>query len=337
MQLRSFLTPRFYRRRFFAMGTSVTVTIEGRRHHLADAAISEVRQQLVAFGRDAWAWGPGALADFNRRLGAGERAAIPAGLLPLFRRAWAIRQATQGRFEPRVAALVRLWGFDDTARTRRAPPAATEISSVLAALHGAPAYDGGEHYGPAAGVGWDFGALGKGYIVDLILDRLVHLGFEQVSVDAGGHVCVRNARGRRPWRIGIRDPRAAGEDEPPLASLEVRNAAVVTHADDQRYFEHGGRRYAHLLDARTGWPVQGLQSLTVVHPDGSLADAVGAALFVAGPAGWRSLAEELGMTQVLAVLADGTVQLTGEMEKLVRAGPDLCAQRKHLASARACG
>jgi thiamine biosynthesis lipoprotein len=327
MHFRHWLAPRAHRRRFLAMGTSITVTLNTRQRGPADAAIREVQQQLIAFGRDAWAWGPGALADFNRRLSAGERATIPPQLLPLFRRAWSIHQATQGRFEPRLAALVRLWGFDDPARTRTTPPDAAEIARLLAALQRAPAYDGGEHYGPAPDLGWDFGALGKGYIVDLVLDRLVALGYEQLSVDAGGHVGLRGLNGDRPWRIGIRDPRAAAEDAPPLVSLDACDEAVVTHADDQRYFEHAGRRYAHLLDAKDGWPVHGLQSLTVVHRDGALADAAGAALFVAGPSGWPALAQELGIRRVLAVLADGSVQVSHELEKTMRVRPGLRVQR----------
>lgn len=321
------LGPRLHRRRFMAMGTSITITLNVRQYGAADAAISEVQLQLVLFGRDAWAWGPGALADFNRRLGAGERACIPASLLPLFRKAWSIHQATQGRFEPRVAALVRLWGFDDAARTRTTPPDADEITRLLAAMHRAPPYDGGGHYGPAPDVAWDLGALGKGYIVDLVLDHLVQRGFSQASVDAGGHVGVRGLNGDRPWRIGIRDPRAADDEVPPLVSLDACDEAVVTHADDQRYFEHGGRRYAHLLDARTGWPVCGLQSLTVVHRDGGLADAGGAALFVAGPAGWQALAQKLGISRVLAVLADGRVQVTQELAEVMRPRPGLSVQR----------
>ncbi len=312
------LAPKFHRRHFIAMGTRISITINERQCALTDFAIGEVQQQLIAFGRDAWAWGPGALADFNRQLSVGGQATIPVSLRPLFRKAWSIHQATEGHFEPRIAALVRLWGFDDAARTRSTPPDATEITRLLTAMQSAPAYDGGDHYGPAPAVGWDFGALGKGYIVDRVLDHLTQLGFRQVSVDAGGHIGLRGLNGDRPWRIGIRDPRAAGEAVPPLVSLDACEEAVVTHADDQRYFEHGGLRYAHLLNAKTGWPVHGLQSLTVVHHDGCIADAAGAALFVAGATGWQALAQKLDLSRVFAVLADGTVQVTRALAPVLR-------------------
>ncbi|HET8882726.1 MAG TPA: FAD:protein FMN transferase, partial [Solimonas sp.] len=88
-----------------------------------------------------------------------------------------------------------------------------------------------------------------------------------------------------------------------LATLDASDEAVITHGDDQRYFEFDRRRYSHLLDPRSGWPAQGLRSLTVVHRDASIADAAGGALFVAGAAGWRRLAARMKIDQVL-VLTD---------------------------------
>ena len=125
-----------YRQRFLAMGTTVSVTVVSNRRSRreVDEVMTRVQQALIAFGREAWAWGPGALSVFNQRLLAGERAEVPASLRDLFDKAWAIHEATAGLFDPRVAALVRLWGFDDPARLRSAPPLAGEIETVMAAL-----------------------------------------------------------------------------------------------------------------------------------------------------------------------------------------------------------
>jgi thiamine biosynthesis lipoprotein len=232
---------------------------------------------------------------------------------PLFACAWDLRQATGGLFEPRVAALVRLWGFDDIARLRSAPPSAAEIEQRLADLRAAPPYDGSGHYGPAPGIGWDFGGIAKGYVVDLALQELERLGFTDATVDAGGNLAVRGARPERPWHIGIRKPLAPHEDiDAPslLAALDARDEAVNTHGDDQRFFIHEGRRYAHILHPATGRPVHGLRSLTVVHRDGAMAEAGGAALFVAGPQQWPGLAAQLGLAQLMAVDDDGRVTAT---------------------------
>jgi thiamine biosynthesis lipoprotein len=278
---------------FLAMGTAILVTVEtGEESHGAAAqqAIADIQKLLVEFGREAWAWGDGALADFNRQLIAGAAAQIPPLLQELFARAWEIRQASDGLFEPRIGALVQLWGFDDPQHLRAAPPAPQEIAALLEALHSAPRHNDAASYGPAAAVAWDFGGIGKGYIVDLALDWLRNRGFVNAMINAGGNVAVRGSRGDRPWHVGLRDPRSAPDLPHLLASLEVRDESIVTHGDDQRYFEHQGRRYSHILHPRSGEPSCGLRSLTVVHHDGTLADGGGAALFVAGREGWPALA-----------------------------------------------
>ncbi|WP_439640335.1 FAD:protein FMN transferase [Nevskia sp.] len=301
-----------YRQRFLAMGTEVLMTVAADRRSKAavEQAMNSARHLLIDFGREAWAWGEGALAQLNRRQAAGQVVNIPPSLHGLFAKAWEIHRSSGGLFEPRVAALVRLWGFDDPARLRSAPPDAGEIAALRAALAVAPDYDGGPQYGPAPQTGWDFGALGKGYIVDRAIDSLRAAGFGDVSIDTGGHVATRGTRDNRPWRTGLRDPFEQGEQAYVLASLQAGDASVVTHGDDQRGFEFEGRRYSHLLDPASGWPVQGMRALTVVHADGALADAAGAALFVAGRERWPALARELGLNRVLALHADGSACAT---------------------------
>ncbi|MGQ0697851.1 MAG: FAD:protein FMN transferase [Panacagrimonas sp.] len=307
---------------FFAMGTDVSITVAaaGHRNRRGDAAeaIAEVERAMQEFGKHWWAWGAGALARINADLAAGGAAEIPVWMRPLFARAWAMRQATGGLFEPRIASLVRLWGFHDMAGLRDMPPEGAQIDAALKAIRGAPAYDGGASYGPAPQVGWDFGGIGKGWIVDLALDLLRERGFADAIVDAGGNLAVRGGRAERPWRIGIRDPRSTAEQASVIATLAARDEAVNTHGDDQRFFEFNGVRYAHLLDPTTGWPARGLCSLTVVHRDGTLAEAGGAALFVAGVHGWPRLARKLGLHQVLAVTDEGEVQVTAALAARIK-------------------
>ncbi|MDB5969763.1 MAG: FAD:protein transferase [Hydrocarboniphaga sp.] len=332
--MRSLFTPRtLVRHSFLAMGTDVMVTLAPRRRHLikkAREAIVDVQIMIREFGRDGWAWGDGELGTFNRRLAAGERVAIPPALKPIFDRAWAIRQASDGHYEPRIAGLVHLWGFDDLARLRQQPPNRAEIDDRIAAMHRAPAYEAGSaHYGPAPQTGWDFGGIAKGYIVDRALDLLREAGFGDATVDAGGNVSARGRKHDRSWLIGIRKPLDLGDDpDTPslLAVLAADNEAVNTHGDDQRFFIHEGRRYAHLLDPRSGDPVEGLRSLTVVHHDGMLAEAGGAALFVAGPGAWPALAAKLGIDQVLAVHTDGRVMATPALARRLRAEPGVVIQ-----------
>ena len=309
------------RRVFFAMGTEISLSLvisEPEEIEAAELAILEMKAILDRFGEQWWPWSGGQLSQFNAQLERGESASIPQDMQALFCRAWALHEATGGAFDPRVAPLVKLWGFHDFAATPEAPPDADMVRDYLHKLSLAPAYQGGDTYGPAPGIGWDFGGIGKGWIVDQVLGQLAQRTFRDVIIDAGGNLAVRGSCGRRSWRIGIRVPDSNPASPELLASLDARDEAVNTHGDDQRFFMHQGRRYGHILNPWTGEPASGLRSVTVVHADGSLAEAGGAALFVAGPQHWQALAQQLNLEQVLVVHDSGQVEATRALYKRIR-------------------
>ena len=123
----------------------------------------------------------------------------------------------------------------------------------------------------------DFGGIGKEYAADRAAAIVVDLGGEHGLVNLGGDVRVigPHADGQ-PWRVAVQDPR--GEPGVTIAHLNVPHGAMATSGDYERFFIHEGRRYSHLLDPRTGWPVEHWRSVSVVAP---LAIAAGACATVA--------------------------------------------------------
>lgn len=313
--------PRLVEREFFALGTLVSISVylqDASQAAAAEAAINEAQLWLERFERRHRPWGEGELADLNRALLRGEQAVIPGELRPLFERSVELSKASGGLFEPRIGALVKLWGFDEETHLRSTPPPADDIVGLMQKLRAAPATLSACNphpacYGAAAGVQWDFGAIAKGLAAQELVGQLAAAGFANTIVNAGGNLVFSGQRGERSWRIGIRHPRAPGARtlatfaprEPPQAAL-----AVVTSGDYERYFEHEGRRYHHILDPRTGAPARGLISATVFAHDGALADAAATALIVAGPAHWRDTARRMGVDQALVVDESGAVQVT---------------------------
>jgi thiamine biosynthesis lipoprotein len=124
----------------------------------------------------------------------------------------------------------------------------------------------------------DLGGIAKGYGVDRAVEALQRAGVTQALVNVGGDLyALGNAEDGGPWRIGIRSPeepgRLAGE-------LEVRDAAVATSGDYLQFFQHGGRRYHHLLDPVTGAPrLTAVHSLTIQATTCLVADAAATALY----------------------------------------------------------
>jgi thiamine biosynthesis lipoprotein len=110
----------------------------------------------------------------------------------------------------------------------------------------------------------DLGGFGKEYAADRAAGVLAERGLRHALVNLGGDVRVLGPQADgRPWRVAIQHPRRA---DALLADVEVRDGAVATSGDYERGFERDGVRYSHVLDPRTGWPVAGPQSVTVLAP-----------------------------------------------------------------------
>ena len=103
-----------------------------------------------------------------------------------------------------------------------------------------------------------------------------------------------------------------------MAAIEVSgDESVFTSGNYERYNEHEGVRYAHILDPRTGRPVVGITSVTVIHDNGAEADAAATALVVAGADGWWETARAMGIRYAMVVEENGTVHLNPAMRDRV--------------------
>ena len=160
----------------------------------------------------------------------------------------------------------------------------------------------------------ELGAVAKGYTGDRLAQLMAELGVESAIFSLGGNV---QAVGSKPdgssWRVAIQDPDGQGN----LAIVEVADKAVVTSGGYQRYFEQDGVTYWHILDPDTAAPARtGLQSVTVIGPEGLVCDGLSTALFVLGEeqgmAFWRDH-PELGV-ELVFVREDGSVAITAGLE-----------------------
>ena len=288
------------RHRFMAMGTLVDVTVYSVAEEQALDAARAVEALFNELHHEWDPWGEGELGRANRALAAGEPAELGDDLGALLAEALELSRETGGLFDPGIGALVRLWGFHRSEAVPDAPPPAAEIEAVLA----------GEEP-----VQFDLGGFLKGVAVDRGIELLRAHGIEHAIVNAGGDLRAIGRRGERPWRIGIRAARDPAEI---VAAVEIRDdETVFTSGDYERFFDYGGRRYHHVLDPRSGFPTEGIASVTVMHESAGRADAAATALMVAGPGDWPELAAALGLERVMVVLEDGRIEVTEHMAERV--------------------
>ena len=239
-------------------------------------------------------------STINRNAG-GDVVGIDAETVALLRYADRCHALSEGRFDLTSGVLRRAWDFK--CRPPRVP-ADAEIAALLERV-GWARVEWDEHSIrlPEAGMEIDFGGVGKEYAADRAAALLREHGIVNALVNLAGDVRVLGTRSDgTPWRIGIQHPR---DPRGIVATIEVSDGAVATSGDYERYFEVDGRRYCHLLDARTGYPVTHWQSVSVVADLATLAGSYAtlAMLFAADAPSFLARED----AHYLAIAADGTM------------------------------
>lgn len=226
------------------------------------------------------AWAPGsALSRFNDAP-SGTWHVLPPGLRTVLHCALATAAETGGAFDPTIAPLTGIWGFGPVP----VPPGLPD-TMLLAAARARCGYhrlriDEGRAFQPGL-LGLDVSGIGKGHAVDRVAERLQGIGIASLLVEIGGELRGHGVKpDGMPWWVELETPPGAG-----IATFRValHDCAVATSGDYRRFFEIGGRRYAHTIDPRTGWPAgTGLASVTVLDGSCMRADARATALTVLG-------------------------------------------------------
>jgi thiamine biosynthesis lipoprotein len=154
------------------------------------------------------------------------------------------------------------------------------------------------------GVRINVGGIAKGWVVEHAAVLLRARGIEHALLNAGGDTRVIGDRRGQPWVVAIRHPRAADEV---VTRLPLVDEAISTSGDYERYFEENGRRYHHIINPATGQPTEGILTVTVIGPDGTLTDGLATTIFVLGAAKGLELVEAYPGYETIIVDAAGKV------------------------------
>lgn len=266
---------------FTAMGTFAGMTLANPDAELEEPAFQamrdafrEVEENLSVFLETS---------DIYRlnRCGGESVAVSPMtrGALEAAARHW---RMTKGAFDVTIGPFMRLWGFRGGSKPEAEPGAEALAAAMRLTGMNLLEVSGDGARLAREGAAVDLGGMAKGYAVDLCCERLEALGVADALVDLGGNIkCLGLAPGNEAWRIGVQSPFAGGSL---LGTLSLSNGmATATSGNYERFLEIAGRRYAHIMDPRTGRPAQGMAGVTVVCDSAGDADVLSTALFVLGP------------------------------------------------------
>ena len=277
------------------MGTSVAVELwtsdveQGRA--LTRAVLDEMRRidRLMSSYRSG-----SELSRINQAAANGP-VTVSTELLALIKRALDYSVMTAGAFDITYASAGQHYDYrrsdkPDSTQLSAALPAidyrhvlVDEASSTIRFLH--------------PGVRIDLGGIAKGYAVDRCIMLLHSAGIGHALVSAGGDTRVLGKRWKRPWQVGIRDPRKQGI----VTMIPLEDAAISTSGDYERYFEQDGVRYHHILNPGTGDSAREVQSTSIIGQSATDTDALSTSVFVLGVTKGLELINRLPDTEAIII------------------------------------
>jgi thiamine biosynthesis lipoprotein len=286
---------------FQAMASSCEIHLEGvgtpgQLRRAAVAAVEEVRRIEIKYSRYRV---DSIVSRINAQAGTGQAVAVDSETAGLIDFAAALHAFSEGLFDITSGVLRQAWDFK-----AGQPPTDVALQALLPLIGWQQvAWADGQVSLPQPGMELDFGGFGKEYAADRAAGVLMAAGVQHGWVNLGGDIRVLGPRADgRPWRFGIQHPRQA---KATIASVELSGGALATSGDYERFMVHQGRRYCHILNPRTGWPVHTWQSISATAPACTAAGALTTIAMLKGEAGPDFMAAQ--QAGYLAVDAQGAL------------------------------
>lgn len=313
----NYQTPKeqIYESEIFAMGTLITQKATGAN---GQAAIDEVTEKIKSLERLLTFKAPeGDVYKLNENAGI-KNVELDPVTVKIIQKALQVAELSGGAFDITVGPLVRCWAIETP---QQHVPSKEELQKVLPLVNYQDVYVD-EHSGglKRAGQMIDLGGIAKGYAGDVAIQIYKKYGIRSAFINLGGNVVtLGNRPDGSPWKIGIRNPRPkenAARGEQILGYVQVKDKAVSTAGNDQRFFEKDGRRYHHIFDPKTGYPANlDLLSVTLVTDSSFDSDAFDTAVFILGLEKGRNLLRRYGHIEAIFITTDKKIYVTDGLKE----------------------
>jgi thiamine biosynthesis lipoprotein len=281
MQTIEKMTAKKYSRSVKLMGNNFTITVVDANQSAAsfhiDAAIleiSRIEKLLTTFSEDSQT------SLINRKAGI-KPVAVESEVSELIERSLAISKLTQGAFDITYGGIDKsLWNFDKTMTTLPRREVALKMVHLIDYRNIVLDKERGTVFLKEKGMRIGFGGIGKGYAAEMAKKILLQQNVKSGIINASGDLTTWGSQpDGKPWTIGIADP---GHPGTAFSYLEISNMAIATSGNYEKYIMIGGKKYSHTIDPKTGLPIAGIKSVTVISRNAELADAMATPIAVMG-------------------------------------------------------
>lgn len=280
----------------FLFGTVVDVTVIAKTKSdrsaidMAFSAMRDIDDKVSIYNVHS------EISNVNQNAGLSE-VKVSDDTFNILERAYKLSQLTDGAFDVSIGSIVSLWGFGTT---KNKIPSDNEIAEKLPLINYEKIIL--DHTNKTVkladkGMKVDLGAIAVGYAVDKAVNVLKEKGVKNALVNGGGEIYAFGSPPKKSaWRVGIQHPRKPNAI---LGTIDLKDKAISTSGDYESYFEVNGKRYCHILNPKTGKPVENIMSVTVVADNTTDADALSTAIMVMGEKEGIRLAKRLGVECII--------------------------------------
>lgn len=293
--------PQEFRRAEKLMGNAFEITIVGENKNWAEERINEaiseikrIEKRLTTFADDS------ETNTINTNAGV-KPVQVSREVFELIERCQRISKLTDGAFDITYGSVDKhLWNFDRGMTNLPDAEIAKAMVRLINYRNVLLDKNSGTVFLKEAGMRIGFGGIGKGYAAEMAKRLLVQQGVANGVVNASGDISTwGNQANGKPWTIGIASPDYARQ---PFSYLNISNMAIATSGNYEKYIVVDGKKYSHTINPKTGLPVTGIKSVTIICPNAEIADAMATPVTIMGVKAGLNLVNQID--QMACIIID---------------------------------
>ena len=298
------ISQNIYKQKTYLMGSDFEITVVAKTQLEADKQIGIAISEISRIEALISSWKTTSeTSNINKNAGVSP-VKVSKELFSLIKRALQISNLTDGAFDISYASMDKLWKYDGSMTQMPSKEAIKKSVAKVGYKDIVVDPQNSTVFLKNKGMKIGFGAIGKGYAADKAKKLLISNGVSGGIINASGDI---NSWGSKPsgssWQVAITNPLNKNKA---FAMLPIKDA-VVTSGNYEKYVIFNSRRYSHIIDPRTGYPSQGIISVTVFAPKAELADALATSVFVMGVETGIDRINQLKAIECIIITDTGTI------------------------------
>ena len=275
------IAPTLYKKVLKLMGNRFEISVVADEELWANECIDEAIEEIRRIEKLLTTYDESSETNLINRNAGIEPVKVSKEIFDLIERSKKISHITQGSFDITYGSIdKKLWNFDPSMTSLPDPETAKQSVRLINYKNVILDEEKRTVFLKEKGMRIGFGGIGKGYAADMAKILLIQKGIKSGIVNAAGDLtawgCHPNGK---PWTIGIADPQEAQHS---FSHLEITNTSIATSGNYEKFIMIDGKRYSHTINPKTGLPVSGIKSVTIISPNAEIADAMATPVMVMG-------------------------------------------------------